>query len=113
MRAADPLRLLIILVVSLAFMGCTNHSFQQRSDEAVRFSLHQPDAEEVLFCSSLDGFLRHPASRDAQGMWSRQVHVDREIRYFFLADGRVVLPDCMMMADDDFGSKNCIYAPEM
>jgi hypothetical protein len=36
-----------------------------------------------------------------------------QFSYFYLVDGEVFLPECTLTESDDFGSRNCVYAPGM
>jgi hypothetical protein len=33
--------------------------------------------------------------------------------YFYLVDGRVLVPECAYREDDGFGQGSCIYLPDM
>ncbi len=104
------LRFLSIAMLFLA-TGCAPRHFIDRQDSGVRVFLDDPNAAEVLFASSVDGFRVRPTTRDPRGLWVIDDLADREFRYFFIVDGRVYIPPCRYREKDDFGATNCIYQP--
>ena len=38
------------------------------------------------------------------------INASRDFRYFYLVDGKVLIPDCRMVEQDDFGGANCVYS---
>jgi len=92
--------------------GCAAH-YSRVQDHSVHLYLRSVDAESVSFVSSLDGFVPHPAVRNAEGLWEITVSGDREFRYFYLVNGTPFAPPCRFRERDDFGSENCLYIPGM
>lgn len=77
----------------------------------VVLTLRAPEAVRVQFASSLDRFTVHRVIRNTQGHWVVTGLPNREFRYFYLVDGKVLLPECRYRVSDDFGSENCRYLP--
>lgn len=100
----------VAVVALLLLSGCAIHSQTVRNGW-VHLSLRAPAAGEVLFVSSLDGYRRHPLTRDGK-LWETAVPARREFRYFYIVDGQVFAPPCRLRERDDFGSENCLYCPE-
>ena len=46
-------------------------------------------------------------------MWEVTLSLGDEFRYFYMADGALVLPPCRYKEKDDFGSENCIFVPNL
>ena len=106
-------RLLAILAsISLILAGCAHHCVLVEAD-TVALSLTIPHAREVLFASSLDGYELHPARQKDNSVWVIQLPADRQFGYFYVVDGNVYIPDCSLTEHDDFGSRNCVFAPGM
>lgn len=103
---------LFLLIVFLGFSGCTRHYFRI-SNDSVNIFLEKPNAEQVYFFSSLDGYRPHKAHRVGSGRWQITVPANIEFKYFYNVDGNIYLPPCELKEYDDFGSKNCIYTPQM
>ena len=91
--------------------GCAPSHFIYRNVEGVSLYLDIPEAEEVLFVSSLDSFQAHPAKRNSKGVWVVNDLADQKFNYFYIVDNRPYAPECRYSETDDFGSKNCIYQP--
>jgi len=101
--------LIISLLVST---GCTTHYYRKNNDMLSIF-LEVPDAQQVYFLSSLDGYRPQKAIRVDTRTWQIRAPAQTEFRYFYKVDGKVYLPPCRLKEQDDFGSQNCIYMPEM
>jgi len=101
------------LILLLLLSGCapSGHHLHQHAG-SVDIFLRHPDAEEVYFASSLDGYQLHPARNTADSQWEIKDLDNREFRYFYLVDGSVYLPDCSYREKDDFGAANCVYQPQ-
>ena len=105
--------LLMYLVASLLLLtACADHYYIVRGD-MVHFTLELPDAEKVLFLSSLDGYEIHEAKKIREETWVIDVPANNEFKYFFIVDGEHFLPACELKEVDDFGSANCIFTKEM
>ena len=102
------------LVLLLAVLsGCATSSHYKVDGTRLHVYLHKPDAREVYFASSIDAFVLHPTRLNDNGNWETVIPLGFEFRYFFIADGSVVLPPCRYKEKDDFGSENCIFIPEL
>ena len=102
-----------LLLTLLLTASCGQKHIIHRFPGSVTLYLHEPDAREVLFASSLDRFQYHSANRILWGTWKVSIPADRQFVYFYLVDGKVTLPDCPVTVLDDFGSRNCLYVPDM
>ena len=107
--------LLPFLMLSLlVFTGCASHyHYYQKKDETVILFLKKPDASKVYLLSSLDGYKPRKAIRIDSQTWQIEAPAKSEFRYFYKVDGTVYLPSCRFEEQDDYGSKTCIYAPEL
>lgn len=101
---------LLLLPVLWVVSGCATH-FVRENDGQVDLYLKAPQAREVLFASSLDGFTPRPARQEGSRTWRITLPKEGEFRYFYLVDGGFLLPDCPCRERDDFGSFNCLYRP--
>jgi len=106
-----PLYTLLLLLI--LFAGCSGHYYKIKGDQLEMYIKGPDTAETVLFFSSLDGFQPHTAEKVGNDKWRVSIPGDREFSYFFSVDNEVVVPECEVFEDDDFGSKNCIFIPEM
>jgi len=103
--------LMLYLLVSA---GCAGHyHYYQKKDDTVIIFLKKPDARKVYFLSSLDGYKPRKAIRVDNQTWQIEAPAKSEFRYFYKVDGTVYLPACRFKEQDDFGSKTCIYIPEL
>jgi hypothetical protein len=91
--------------------GCADHYYKKQED-GVRIYVKYPEAEQVFFLSSLDGYDKHEARKTDDKTWEILVHADYEFTYFYLVDGEPFLPACPLKERDDFGSENCIFSAE-
>lgn len=108
-------RLILFVGVKVGMLlflaGCAPGHFIDRQAGGVTLCLDVPDAGEVLFAASTDGFQLHPTKKNRGGVWTINNVADREFHYFYIVDGRVYVPDCQYRERDDFGASNCIYQP--
>ncbi|MBN1833947.1 MAG: hypothetical protein JW896_17735 [Deltaproteobacteria bacterium] len=105
-------KILIFTICLLALCsGCADHYYKTQEDGA-RIYLKYPEAQQVFFLSSLDGYERHEARKTDDKIWEMLVHVDSEFKYFYIVDGEPFLPACPLKERDDFGSENCIFSTE-
>ena len=102
----------IILVLAAVFVsgGCPAHYHAINSGHVEMF-LTAPQAQSVVLVVSSDPFQQVQALRDDSGMWKVTVNRLSEFKYFYLVDGKTVLPDCRLRENDDFGSNNCVFSP--
>ena len=99
------------LIISVfLFSGCASHFYRKNNDTVCIF-LKKPDAKQVYFLSSLDGYKPLKAMRVDNQTWQINAPANTEFRYFYSVDGALYLPDCRLKEQDDFGSKICIYIP--
>lgn len=103
---------LSLLVPVLLSAGCARHYYRIEGG-TLEISLKAPNASSVLFASSLDDYTPVPAVKTDEKTWVVSVPAEREFSYFYIIDGSVFVPDCACRENDDFGSENCIYLPEM
>lgn len=89
--------------------GCTQQHYVQINDESIALYLHNSNAEEVVFASSIDRFQLHPATKEKDGIWRITVPREVEFSYFYLVDTIPMLPDCQLTVLDDFGARNCLF----
>ena len=100
------------MISVLVFTGCASHYYWKNNDTLSIF-LKMPDARQVYFLSSLDGYKPRKAIRVNDQTWQISAPAQTEFKYFYKVDGKVYLPPCRLKEQDDFGSQNCIYIPEM
>jgi hypothetical protein len=77
------------------------------------FFLKAPEADNVLFVSSLEGYKPFPAQSTDRKTWVVRMPSSQEFSYFYLIDGELFVPDCPYREYDEFGYENCIYIPGM
>lgn len=100
--------LAIVGLLALA-AGCATH-YHQVQEETLMIYLDKPDAHQVIFACSLDGFEPREAwQRD--GVWVVSLPSDTPFIYYYVLDGHLFLPPCQLKEKDDFGSENCIFDP--
>ena len=100
----------LILIFSLA--GCSNHFYRIKGD-TLHLYFKKTGAKAVLFAFSKDGYEPHQTLNVDSSTWEVTVPSGIEFRYFYIVDGAVVLPSCRFTEKDDFGSKNCIFVPDL
>lgn len=98
-------------ILCLAFSSCSNH-FYKVNGERLTLSLEKPEAQSVLFFSSLSGYEGKKLLQQ-KGVWELTLPANRPFRYFYRVDGEIFLPPCHMKEKDDFGSENCIFDPKL
>ncbi len=101
-----------LMISLLVLTGCASHYYRKNNDTLSIF-LKMPDAQQVYFLSSLDGYKPRKAIRVNNRTWQISAPAQSEFKYFYKVDGTVYLPPCRLKEQDDFGSQNCIYLPEM
>jgi len=105
------------LVISMIFAawvlgGCATHTQNIKGDQVFLY-LKDTGSQAVFFASSLDGFQRHPLTRHTKKTWRINLPADQEFTYFYIMDNQPFIPDCPHREKDDFGSENCIFAPDL
>lgn len=105
--------LTIVLCLAGVLSGCATHAYR-RGDEGTSFYLRHAQAETVILFSSADGFSPHVAERKGD-KWinhlTKTLPATREFTYFYIVDGKILVPDCHLKERDDFGQENCICIP--
>jgi hypothetical protein len=102
-----------VLFILFFLVGCGRTHYLTVEERNVRVFLKHPDASTVLFASSLNGFEPVEAKKTDDAIWTVVVPKRSEFRYFYVVDGTVFVPPCPFKEQDDFGSQNCIYVPDM
>ena len=105
-------RLYFLGCMIFVLTGCAHH-YYRLDDTTVKIFLKAPDAGEVLFASSLDGYAPHPAVKTDNKTWVISLPADKQFTYFYLIDGELYIPECTYREYDDFGSNNCVFIPGM
>ena len=102
---------MLFMLFLTGLSGCAPQHYIETQDDLLVFYLQVPEAKTVRFASSHDDFFLHDAHLIRSETWQATVPVDRELKYFYIVDGSVYLPDCRFRETDDFGSENCLYLP--
>ena len=102
--------LFLIIASVLVLSGCAGH-YYERNNNTVSIFLKKPNARQVYFLSSLNGYKPQKAIRVDEKTWQINAPAKTEFRYFYKVDGTEYLPECRLKEKDDFGSKICIYIP--
>ncbi len=100
-----------LIVFCLIVVSCTTH-FQKINGQEVSLYLEKPDAKNVLFLCSLNGFKNRELEQQ-NGEWKVTLPATLPFRYFYKVDGQMYVPPCPMREKDDFGSENCIFEPNL
>jgi hypothetical protein len=99
----------VFLTGALLVSACTPKHYLQVHENTIALYSSFPDAEEVLFASSIDRYRLHRAHRVSDDVWEVVVPREHSFFYFYLVDEQPALPDCKFTVDDDFGARNCLY----
>jgi hypothetical protein len=102
---------MLFIVFLIGLSGCTAQHYIETRDDSFVFYLQAPEAKTVRFASSYDEFSLHDARQIDSDAWQATVPLSKELKYFYIVDGSVYLPDCRFRETDDFGSENCLYVP--
>lgn len=100
------------LLFAAGTTACSGHSYRIKNNN-LHIYLKEPGAHTVIFLSSLDDFSPHEAHRIDKRTWEIILPTKIEFKYFYIVDGVPFIPDCKYKENDDFGSQNCIFIPEM
>jgi len=106
-------RFLFTAVLLFVLTGCAAGHYYKKNMNTVDFYLKLPEARAVAFASSLDGFKVHPLVKQGREIWKITLPADREFAYFYIVDGKIFVPASKLHELDDFGSKNCVYSPDL
>ena len=102
-----------LIISVLAFTACTGGHYFRKNNDTLSIFLKVSDARQVYFLSSLEGYRPQEAMRVDERTWQISVPAQVEFKYFYKIDGKVYLPNCRLKEQDDFGSQNCIYLPDL
>ena len=100
---------LFIGLIAAGLSGCASSHYVETRPDTVVFFLQMPEAGRVQFASSADRYALHDTIRDSSGTWRISVPAGTALKYFYLVDGSVYVPECRFKETDDFGSENCLY----
>ena len=103
--------LMLIMLLPAALSGCASRHYVEQKTDLLVFSLRLPKAARVQFSSSTDNFVLHDTVKNKSGIWQLTVPIGPELKYFYIVDGSVYLPECRFKENDDFGAENCLYQP--
>jgi hypothetical protein len=95
----------------LVLAGCAPRHTVVMQGNTVVLVLTAPESSQVGFASSLDQFTVHQALKAGPDQWIVKGLPNREFQYFYVVDGKVLLPECRYTVSDDFGSVNCRHLP--
>lgn len=104
-------RLILAGFLGAFLAGCGAHTYRIDGNN-MTLILRKPEAKSVVLACSLDGFNPRPA-RNVAGRWEVTLPADEGFTYFYRVDGVPFVPDCPMKENDDFGSENCIFDPQL
>jgi len=105
---------IFLLILLLLFVSaCTRTHYTRLQGDEVTLYYKAPEAQEVLFASSLDNYKFHTTSKIKKDLWAISVPAGKEFSYFYLVNGITTLPECSFTEKDDLGSWNCIYTTDM
>ncbi|MCU7816659.1 MAG: hypothetical protein KZQ81_16035 [Candidatus Thiodiazotropha sp. (ex Rostrolucina anterorostrata)] len=91
--------------------GCSTHFYTFDENEMTIY-LKQPKAQTILFACSLDGYEGRQLKQQS-GLWEVRLPAGESFNYFYMVDGEIFIPQCPLQENNDFGSKNCIFEPNM
>ena len=103
------LKIAVLFLVLLS--GCSSRHYVEQKTDSLVFSLQFPEAARVQFSSSIDNFVLHDTVKNSSGLWQLTVPSRSELKYFYIVDRSLYLPECKLKETDDFGTENCIYQP--
>jgi len=103
--------LMLNVLLLAALPGCASRHYVEQKSDSLVFSLRLAEATRVQFSSSADNFALHDTVKNRSGIWQLTVPSALELKYFYIVDGSVFLPECRFKETDDFGAENCLYQP--
>ena len=101
----------LLAVAAVVVTGCATHYHRVEGDRLTLY-LDEPRAGEVALACSLDDFTPRKARR-VEGRWVVSLSAERPFRYYYVLDGKPYVPPCRLKENDDFGSANCIFDPQL
>jgi len=96
---------LLIIILS----GCVPKHFVKKETDSLTFYLQKPGANRIQFAASSDHYILHETQQNSSGLWHIKVPKNAELKYFYIVDGLIYVPDCRFKEKDDFGTENCLY----
>lgn len=103
------IRIFFTFLTALTMAGCINHYYRNEPD-AVVFYLKAPNAQNVQIAASYNGYDLKPVQRLNSDTWIVRLPNGTGFSYFYLVDGKLLVPQCKMMEQDDFGQSNCVFS---
>lgn len=110
LKSRVAIKYLLVLSI-LTLTACAPVHYTRVQGNLVSLYLTREDAVEVLLFSSANGYRPLLASKIENDTWAVSVDYQDEFEYFYKVDGKVVVPDCELKVNDDFGSQNCVFLP--
>ena len=99
----------LTILFTLLLSGCAPKHFVEKNTDSLMFYLQRPEANRVQFAASFDHYTLHDARQNSSGIWQVKVPVNSELKYFYIVDGLIYIPECRFKEQDDFGAENCLY----
>ena len=99
----------MVTLLLLVLSGCAPKHFVKQKVDSLTFFLRDNNATRVQFASSSDHYALHDTKQSDSGVWQIEVSVSSELKYFYIVDGSMYVPECHLKERDDFGSENCLY----
>jgi hypothetical protein len=101
-----------ILIIFPIILGSSLTHIYSYQEKNVTISLKHPKAKTLLFASSLNGY---------EGQLHKQHNRLREIslpaekpyRFFYMVNGDSFSPECPLPENNGFGSKICLFEPNV
>ena len=106
-----PILVILFVLLPFALSGCASSHYIEKNKDSLQIFLKMPEATSVQFASSVDAHKIHDARQNKSGLWQVTLPLGLEMKYFYIVDGKVYLPECQFKERDDFGSENCLYIP--
>lgn len=99
----------VLMIFIFILSGCSSKHFVASDFDSITFSLRLPDANRVQFAASFDHYNLRDAQRNSSGIWQVKIPIRSELKYFYVVDGLMYIPECRFKEKDDFGAENCFY----
>ena len=103
--------LITVVILLVLTAGCATH-YHKVQGNMLELYLKKPEAMQLILFYSRDGFEPHEA-RQENGRWVVSLPAGESFRYYYVVDDKIFIPSCRMKENDDFGSENCIFDPDM
>ena len=89
--------------------GCAPKHFVEKNTSTLTFYLRIPEANRVQFAASFDHYILHDVQQNNRGSWQIKIPMTSELKYFYIVDGLIFIPECRFKEKDDFGAETCLY----